>query len=167
MKTKLLSLLVLAVFGLSLTSFSQPDNPEAWKKRKMEHKKMMMKRSAKGPEERGNFFTEEQKESIKVLRLEAAKKVKPLKNELRELTAHQKTLTTAENADLKAINKNIDKMSDVKAELAKIQAAQHQQVRSLLSEEQLLKFDSMKSRRDHNQMQNRSSGQFRHGKRGA
>ena len=97
--------------------------------------------------ERQNFFTEEQKETMKKIHLETAKKVKPLKNELHELAAHQKTLTTSDNADLKAINKNIDKMSEVKTEIAKIMAKQHQEVRSLLNEEQLLKFDAMQENR--------------------
>jgi Spy/CpxP family protein refolding chaperone len=58
--------------------------------------------------------------------------------------AHQRTLTTADNADLKAINKNIDKMAEIKAEMAKIMAKQHQAFRSQLSEEQLIKFDNRK-----------------------
>ena len=76
-----------------------------------------------------------------------AKQIKPLKNELNELNARQQTLTTADKADLKAINKNIDKMAALKADIAKIMAAQHQEVRGMLSEEQLLRFDARKNKR--------------------
>lgn len=146
MKTRILSLLVVAVFFISTSGFAQVEKSDQRNKRNPEHKKMMMERYAQKRGEHQKLFTEEQHETIKELRLETAKKVKPLRNELRELTAHQQTLTTADQADLKAINKNIDKMSEVKTELAKVMAAQHQEVRALLTEEQLLKFDSMKMR---------------------
>jgi Spy/CpxP family protein refolding chaperone len=88
---------------------------------------------------------------MKKIRLETAKEVKPLKNELRELQAHQQSLVTADNADMKAIYKNIDKMSDVKTNLAKIMAKQTQEVRSLLTDEQRLKMDQMRSHMQRNE----------------
>lgn len=144
MKTRILGLALIAIFALSTTAMAQNENR---KKRSPEQKEMMMKRQKQMKERHNNFFTAEQKEQMKELRLEVAKQVKPLKNELNELNAKQKTLTTAEKADLKAINSNIDKMSATKTEMAKIMAAHHQKVRAMLSEEQLLKFDAMKSRK--------------------
>lgn len=47
-------------------------------------------------------------------------------------------------------NKNIDKISGVKADMAKIRAKQHQEFRSQLTEEQLIKFDTMKGKMRHN-----------------
>ena len=46
----------------------------------------------------------------------------------------------------KLINKNIDKMAEVKAEVAKIVAKQHQDFRAMLSDEQLIKFDNFKKK---------------------
>ncbi|MBN2636376.1 MAG: Spy/CpxP family protein refolding chaperone [Prolixibacteraceae bacterium] len=92
--------------------------------------------------ERMQFFTDEQQEAIKNIRLETAKEIKPLRNQLNELEARQKTLTTADKADMKAINNNIEEMGKVKTEIAKIQAKQQQDIRSLLTEEQLLRFDN-------------------------
>ena len=148
MKIKVLNLLIVASLFISTSAFAQPGEKGQTRKQMTPEKRAMMmkKRQAMQKGERQMFFTEEQKEAIKAMRLETAKKVKPLKNELRELYARQKTLTTADNADLKAINKNIDEMSEVKAELAKIMAAQQQQMRVLLTDEQLLKFDAMKAR---------------------
>ena len=147
MKTRILSLIIVATLFISTIAIAQPAKQGNQANQFSERKAMMMKRSAQQRNMHQKFFTAEQQESMKALRLETAKKVKPLKSELRELMAHQKTLTTADNADLKAINKNIDKMSGTKTEIAKIMAAQHQQIRSLLTDEQLLKFDKIKNNR--------------------
>ena len=151
MKTRILSLLIVASLFISSAIIAQPNKSQRERGADSQRREMMAKRSEQGKREFQNFFTDEQKEQVKQLRLETAKKVKPLKNELHELMAHQQTLTTSDNADLKAINKNIDKMSDIKSDIAKLMAAQHQEIRSLLTEEQLIKFDSMKGKRGHRQ----------------
>lgn len=143
MKTRILSILLLAVFAISTTASAQEQTE---KNRSPKQKEMMMKRQKQMKERHQSFFTEEQQEAMKKLRLELAKEIKPLKNELNELNARQNTLTTADDANLKDINKNIDKMSDIKTDIQKIMAKQHQQVRSMLTEEQLIKFDAMKSK---------------------
>ena len=139
MKQKVFSLAVIVSFLFSIAAVAQPGNFAD-----NVNRKQMLKQHRFLNEEQKPFFTAEQKEQVKQIRLETAKQVKPFRNELRELMAHQKTLTTAENTDMKAINANIEKMSDVKTEIAKIHAAQHQEIRSLLTEEQLLKFDQRK-----------------------
>jgi Spy/CpxP family protein refolding chaperone len=144
MKTRILSLALIAIMALSTNAMAQNENG---RKRCPEQKEMMMKRKKQMKQRFDNFFTAEQKEQIKELRLAVAKQVKPLKNELNELNAKQKTLTTADKADMNAINNGIDKISATKTQIAKIMAAHHQNVRSMLSEEQLLKFDAMKNQR--------------------
>jgi Spy/CpxP family protein refolding chaperone len=141
MKTKILSILMVAMFVFSIAAVAQRTTGQQ-KSERQEMMKPGMKHDAK----KANFLTEEQKEALGKLRLETEKEMKPFKNELRELKAHQQTLTTAENADLKAINKNIDKMAELKAEMAKIMAKQHQAFRSQLTEEQLIKFDNRRNR---------------------
>lgn len=143
MKTRILSLVLIAVFAISTTAMAQK---EQGNKKSPQKKEMMMKRQQQMKKRHENFFTAEQKEQMKALRLEIAQQVKPLKNELNELNAKSQTLTTADKADLNAINKNIDKMSGIKADMAKIMAAHHQEVRAMLTEEQLIKFDAMKSK---------------------
>lgn len=142
MKTKISSILLVVAIVISTTAVAQKTKAPQNKKDGQE----MMRQGKKRDAQKADFFTDEQKETIKKLRLETAKEVKPLKNELRELMAHQQTLTTEDNADLNAINKNIDKISEIKAEMAKVMAKQHQEIRSQLSEEQLIKFDSRKNR---------------------
>jgi len=138
MKTKNLSLLIVAALFFSLTAMAQkPGNRDI----RPDRKELMMKKRFMANNDRESIFTDEQKESIKEIRLNTAKQVKPLKNELGELNARQKTLTTAADADMNAIYANIEKMAEVKTKIAKLMAKQHQEIRSLLTEEQLLKFD--------------------------
>jgi Spy/CpxP family protein refolding chaperone len=86
-------------------------------------------------------LTEEQQTQIKNLRTNQQKAMLPLKNELGEKKARMKTLQTAEKADMKAITTLIDEMGAIKIKMAKVKAANHQEIRSVLNEEQRLKFD--------------------------
>lgn len=69
------------------------------------------------------------------------KQIQPLKNELGEAMAHQKTLMTVEKPDLSAIDKNIDKIGDLRIRMAKIISRHHLELRAQLTDEQRLKFD--------------------------
>ena len=157
MRTKFGSLLLVAVFFVSMAATAQTMANRQDRQRK---ERMMMFRDFRAQAETAPFFTEEQKEAMKEIRLETAKEMKPLRNQLRELNARHQTLTTTEDADLDAIYENIEEMSDVKTEMAKIRARQHQEVRGLLTEEQLLKFDSRKE-----MMKKRRSRSFENGNR--
>ncbi len=151
MKTKISAILIAALFFSAATTFAQKtgdSRPETNRSEKM-------RPDVKPDSQHGGFLTEEQKDYMKKVRLETAKQLKPLKNELRELSARQQTLTTADKADLKAINENIDKIAGVKAEMAKIMAKQHQQIRAQLTDEQLIQFDSHKSKMMNNHQPHR------------
>lgn len=143
MKSKRLAMMLVALIALTTVSVAQKSENDT---QDVKHRKEITKRHGRAGDRAEKFFTEEQLEQIKALHLEAAKKIKPLRNELRELKAHQQTLETADNADMKAIYKNIDSIAGVQAELQKIRAEEQQKIRSLLTEEQLLKFDSMKGK---------------------
>lgn len=145
MKAKIFSLALIAAFALSISAMAQQPNRQ---KRMPEKREMMAKRMERAKANFKNFFTEEQREQMKALRLETTKEIQPLRNELNELKARQRTLTTAEKADMNAINGNISKMSAIQAEIQMVRAKQHQEIRSMLSEEQRIKFDEMKNRRD-------------------
>ena len=86
-------------------------------------------------------LTEEQQSALKKLQVTHQKEMLPLRNELGEKKAKMRTLQTAENADLKAINALIDEMSVIKTKMAKAKAAKHQAIRKFLTEEQRLQFD--------------------------
>lgn len=85
---------------------------------------------------KGIEFSDQQKEQIKESKIEFAKATKDLKNELNELRAKQRTLMSAEKPDLKAINANIDKASDLKNQLRKEQVAMKLDMNSVLTDDQ-------------------------------
>ncbi len=86
-------------------------------------------------------LTEQQTEQLQALRLTHQQKMLFSRNELGEKKAKMQTLSTANPADMKAINTLIDEMSVVKVAMMKEKAAHKQEVRKLLSEEQRIKFD--------------------------
>ena len=89
-------------------------------------------------------LTDEQKDQMQEIRLSTQKSLLPIKNELGENRAKLRTLTTADNPDMKAIDKLIDENGQLMASMMKIQASNHQKVRSLLTEDQRIVFDSKK-----------------------
>ena len=92
-----------------------------------------------------NGLTKEQREVIQEIRLNAAKEAKPLKFKLKELKARYQTLINEDKADMKAISANIDEISKVKTQLAKIKAKAHVEVLAKLTDEQKLLFSERKN----------------------
>ena len=152
MKRKLFVIVIIATILISTSAIAQqrPERGRAFENRG--ETQLQRNREVNPRVQRAPLFTDEQQESIKNIRLETAKEVKPLRNKLNELAARQKTLTTAEKADMKAINKNIEEIGDVKTEIAKIQEKERQDIRSLLTEEQLLSFDNSRGNRPGSEM---------------
>ena len=142
MKIRILTLALVAFFATSAAWAQKPERGQ-----RNQEQRDRMPRHAQMAERRSNFFTEEQQEQIKAIRLATAKEVQPLRNQLNELQARQQTLSTTEKTDMNAIYKNIDKISEVRADIQKLMAKQRQDIRSLLNDEQKLKFDSMKGHR--------------------
>lgn len=130
------SVMLTLVLGLALSTFAQQRDGATQQKKQMkyEHREML-------PD-----LTDAQKESMKTIRLKTMKATQPLKNELMEKKAHLTTLTTAEKADQKAINKQIDEISTLRASIQKMKAESHQEIRSLLTDEQRILFDARKGR---------------------
>lgn len=87
-------------------------------------------------------LTEEQQSEMKRLRTEHLKSQLPMKNQLRELQAELQTLSTAENVNMNAIEQTIEEMGSLRVQMAKAQATHRQTIRSLLTEEQRVVFDS-------------------------
>ncbi len=92
----------------------------------------------------GIKFTDDQKAKIKEIRMASYKEKNALRNQMGELKAKQRTLTTADKPDMNAINANIDEISKVQNKMMKMEASKHQQIRGLLTDEQKMMFDSGK-----------------------
>ncbi|MDD4514847.1 periplasmic heavy metal sensor [Massilibacteroides sp.] len=95
-------------------------------------------------------LTEKQKEAIKEIRIKSIKETKPLKYKLKELKAHQQTLINEDKPNLNDINSNIDEISKIQNQLAKIKAKSRIEVLSQLTDEQKLLFSEKKHKRGHN-----------------
>lgn len=100
-------------------------------------------------------LTEEQKQKMKSLRMTHQREMLQLKNQLNEKKAHLKTLETADNADINAINKTIEEMGSIKTDMLKKRAAHKQEVRKILTDEQRLKFDTKHSQKGKKGMKNK------------
>ena len=87
-------------------------------------------------------LTEQQVQKIEELCLNTKKELNGIKNQLGEKQAHLKTLQDADKADMTAINKTIDEISVLKADMMKKHEATIQTVRGLLTEKQKIIFDS-------------------------
>ncbi len=87
-------------------------------------------------------LNEDQKVKIKELRLAFYKETQPLRNQLGELKARQRTLTTADKTDMKVIDANIDEITKIQNQLMKKSVAMKQQFRLLLNDEQKVWYDS-------------------------
>lgn len=89
------------------------------------------------------------KEQFKTAHIELMKEQQPLNNQLNELKAQLKTLTSGKAIDLKKVDKNIDQQAELKLKIAKLKNAHQQELRSELSDEQKLIFDKHKINKQH------------------
>ncbi len=87
-------------------------------------------------------LTDQQKQKIEDLCLANKKETTQIKNQMNEKQAHLKTLQGADKADMAAINKTIDEISGLKADLMKKCAATKQSIRELLNDKQKVAFDA-------------------------
>jgi Spy/CpxP family protein refolding chaperone len=86
-------------------------------------------------------LTEEQENKISELRTSHMKNMLEDRNLLNENRAKLRTLQTQDNPDMDAIHSLIEEMGKIRTEMQKERASHHQEIRSMLSEEQKLYFD--------------------------
>jgi len=82
------------------------------------------------------------KKQIKNIMLNTRETVLPVQNKLREARAHLRTLATADNADMQAINQTIENIGNLKVQIAKQRLAAYENIRKLLNEKQRVIFDT-------------------------
>jgi Spy/CpxP family protein refolding chaperone len=88
-----------------------------------------------------NDLTPEQQKQIDALKLTLIKESITQKNLIEEKKAHLKTISTGDNVDLVAVNKTLDELFALKADMAKKHEAFKQDVRKLLTADQKVMFD--------------------------
>jgi len=87
-------------------------------------------------------LTEEQSQQITQLRTAHLKEMQSHRDQIDVNRAQYRALMRGDRADMNAINGNIDERTAIRNEMEKKQAAHHQAIRSLLTEEQRVWFDS-------------------------
>ena len=87
-------------------------------------------------------LTEEQQTKIEAIRLKHMKEMNTFRNQKNELQAKKHTLMTSDNANSNEINSVIDQMTNLQNKMLKTSAKHRQDVRSLLTDEQKVYFDS-------------------------
>ncbi len=111
-------------------------------------------------------LTEDQQAKIKELRLEQMKLAQDFKNLMGENKAKYRTLMTADKADMTAINKNIDEQTAIKNKMMKAKAKHKQAIRSLLTEEQRIIFDTRVGKKGKGHRGHKGYGMHKTGKYG-
>ena len=106
----------------------------------------------------GLNLSDDQKKAFKQGTISLHKQILPLKNELGEAEAHQKTLMSAEKTDLGAINKNIEKIGAIKVEMAKVMVKHRFEMRAQLTEDQRLKLDMTRAKMQRNKGMKQGKG---------
>ncbi|MGD8748263.1 MAG: Spy/CpxP family protein refolding chaperone [Balneolaceae bacterium] len=86
-------------------------------------------------------LTDEQKEQIKSIMLNHQEAMIPLRNQVREKTVHLRTLTTGADIDEKAADSVIEEIGDLRTQMMKNRFQTHQQIRTLLTDEQRVWLD--------------------------
>lgn len=89
-------------------------------------------------------LTDSQKDKMETLRLDHMKAIQPLHNEIGEKQARLRTLQTADKVSMPEIDKVIEDIGQTRTEIMKLKAAHHQEIRSLLTDEQRVFFDAHK-----------------------
>lgn len=86
-------------------------------------------------------LTEEQLEQMNILKIEHHKVMKPLRNQMAELNARERTLLSEDEVDMKSIHKVIDDQTDLMNKMRKLQAEHKVAARKILTDEQVMKLD--------------------------
>ncbi len=108
-------------------------------------------------------LTQEQQTKIETLKTAHMQEIINYRTQLAEKRARRNTLMTAKDVDLKAVNKVVDEMGSIKTQMQKSGAKHHNEVRTLLTDEQKVFFDNHYIQKRKNRMGQGRHGQGRHG----
>jgi Spy/CpxP family protein refolding chaperone len=140
MKLKAINTLLIIAM-LSLPTLAQPQGNGPHQGGQMSPSMSQGERNPEAMMAQKLGLSSEQMDQMKAIKLNNQKEMLPLKNTLGEKEAKLKSLQTAANADMKAINAQLDEIGALKVKMAKIKANGHQEVRKLLTDDQRVMFD--------------------------
>lgn len=141
-KTVITSALLLSLALMSTTVFAQKQNGSNGKNQERGQKKDRVEMMIDALD-----LNASQSDQVKDLQMQKISKIKPIKNELREKEARLITITTVSQPDKKAVANLVSEISNLKGQIFMIKSMDQLEVRSLLNEEQKMKFDQMAARK--------------------
>jgi Spy/CpxP family protein refolding chaperone len=104
-------------------------------------------------------LTEDQEMKIRELKTAHMKNMIKYKSELEEKNARLRSLQTADDVDMDKIYKVIDDIGAIETKIAKERADLHQEIRTILNDEQRIFFDTQYLKR---KMYNHGAGYVQH-----
>ena len=92
-------------------------------------------------------LSEEQRKSFKEINSKHLSSVKPIKKEMMKKKLEMQLEKMEDKIDISSVNKLIDEISDLEAELRKSEFSRNLEFRSLLDDEQEMRFERLMQRR--------------------
>ena len=92
-------------------------------------------------------LTEEQRKSFKEINSKHLSTVKPIKKEMMKKKLEMQLEKMEDKIDITTVNKLFDDISDLEAELRKSEFSRNLEIRSLLNDEQEMRFERMMQRK--------------------
>ena len=139
MKTNVLMAIAIAVVT-NLAVNAQPQNVRPYSGMNPQEVRRVIRPETSALPSRN--LDDAQREEIRKIRTEQLKERTQTRNLLNEKRAKLEVLQTANQPDMKEINKLIDEIAAVQAQEMKAQAAGRQKIRSLLTDEQRAYYDA-------------------------
>ena len=149
-------LLTLVILFISDFSYSQVQRGNMLQKRGMVDRDQLRERLEQRRESIQNGesdpirvlnLTEEQRKSFREINSNHLSVTKPLKKEMKKKKLEMQLEKMEDKIDVTTINKLIDEISDLEAEMRKSEFIRDLEIRSLLDDEQQMRLDRMMQRR--------------------
>tara|TARA_Y100000766_G_C18781212_1_gene543406 strand:+ start:494 stop:991 length:498 start_codon:yes stop_codon:yes gene_type:complete len=149
-------LLTLVILFISDFSYSQVQRGNMLQRRGMVDRDQLRERLEQRRESIQNGesdpisilnLTEEQRKSFREINSNHLSVTKPLKKEMKKKKLEMQLEKMEDKIDVTTINKLIDEISDLEAEMRKSEFIRNLEIRSLLDDEQQMRLDRMMQRR--------------------
>lgn len=149
-------LLTLVILFISDFSYSQVQRGNMLQRRGMVDRDQLRERLEQRRESIQNGesdpirvlnLTEEQRKSFREINSNHLSVTKPLKKEMKKKKLEMQLEKMEDKIDVTTINKLIDEISDLEAEMRKSEFIRNLEIRSLLADEQQMRLDRMMQRR--------------------
>ena len=149
MKKILLTLVILFISDFSYSQVQRGSNLQRrgmvdrdQLRERLEHRRESMQNGESDPKRILNL-TDEQRKSFREINSNHLSITKPLKKEMMKKKLEMQLEKMEDKIDVSTVNKLIDEISDLEAEMRKSEFSRNLEIRSLLDDEQQIRLDRM------------------------